>query len=378
MRIINRKFASGAGYSSGKQVEQNRGIVNRGKGGANIVKKPFLQIGDKKVNRFAFDLDGTLIDKRFNLNEGVADFFYCVFKNVENPQFIVCTGSPVYRVRAFKALLEQTIQEKYGEKIDFNLLMGAYGGSVVYDIDGKIVKKEFVDFDTFKQIEKVVHDIDKDAAVLINNRKIYYKELDQKLNKNVVVLNGVKLIHKARGKGGFISRAVNEDEYYQMVKDKHAYSLEILSLSHECREKIVEAIKEKVSNVNVFYGSTVQVCTHSKLDAINLLFNDANNLLYAGDGYNDIECMGVSTISFALGKSVDVLTSANYAVKNFNDVCDIVFNGVDFENRSKQNILDAVNEQKKKQEKKELKIEKIEKRQMKKACHENALDNRQK
>jgi len=190
---------------------------------------------------------------------------------------------------------------------------------VVYDIDGKIVKKEFVDFDTFKQIEKVVHDIDKDAAVLINNRKIYYKELDQKLNKNVVVLNGVKLIHKARGKGGFISRAVNEDEYYQMVKDKHAYSLEILSLSHECREKIVEAIKEKVSNVNVFYGSTVQVCTHSKLDAINLLFNDVNNLLYAGDGYNDIECMGVSTISFALGKSVDVLTSANYAVKNFND-----------------------------------------------------------
>ena len=129
MRIINRKFASGAGYSSGKQVEQNRGVVNRGKGGANIVKKPFLQIGDKKVNRFAFDLDGTLIDKRFNLNEGVADFFYCVFKNVENPQFIVCTGSPVYRVRAFKALLEQTIQEKYGEKIKVQVNYTTYASN---------------------------------------------------------------------------------------------------------------------------------------------------------------------------------------------------------------------------------------------------------
>ncbi|MBQ8749752.1 MAG: HAD hydrolase family protein [Clostridia bacterium] len=315
---------------------------------------------NKNVKKFAFDVDGTLVDDHFKLNKGVVEFIYHILKNDEindtKSQFMICTGASYAKANKVIKMINEEIAEKFDGKVaEFKPDITCYGGSLVVK-DGQIIRDRRIDRNHFNEIASIVRRIDENAIILLNMEDGMHFIKPKTISKDKVKIKVLQLLQSTKGEGGFTTIGEEKGDYHWLINKNDVYSLEILSLSSTKNKQITKELSELVVGVTISAGTTIQVSNGSKLKAIkSCMGKDTSNLLYVGDGYNDIPAMQEAGISFALGNKVKVLESADFAVEDFDDIYN-AFNNNDYsliKNKSESVLKGAKEAEEKKRAKKE-------------------------
>ena len=112
---------------------------------------------------------------------------------------------------------------------------------------------------------------------------------------------------------------------------------------------------QKYPELSVSPGFTVQVSVDSKLSAVKALYGeDLSNVVYVGDGYNDVASLMSCGTTFAVGNKPKVLKCADYALNTIADMGAVLFDGIDYSQISKTVIQEAELKAQEKQQKKEM------------------------
>ena len=160
---------------------------------------------------------------------------------------------------------------------------------------------------------------------------------------------------KVKHVGDFKTESLNDAEFNQQINSNSVYTLDILSLSSDLNKKITATLIEKYPELSVSPGFTVQVSVDSKLSAVKAMYGeDLSNVVYVGDGYNDVASLMSCGTTFAVGNKPKVLKSANCALNTIADMGSVLFDGIDYSQISKTVIQEAELKAQEKQQKKEM------------------------
>ncbi|MBQ8749750.1 MAG: HAD family phosphatase [Clostridia bacterium] len=288
-----------------------------------IKNKAELESVNKNINKFAFDVDGTLVDDHFKLNKGVYAFIYEMLLK-EKCQFMICTGSSYNKASKVVSMIKDEIVQNYKNGVEvakqFQPSIACYGGSVIVK-NNRIVRDKRIERVDFDKIEKIVNQIDEKAIILLNKEDGMHYIEPKMISKDNLKIKFLQLLQATKGEGGFNTIGESAEDYYKLIDNNEIGSLEILSLSSSKNKAITKALSESIADLTISAGTTIQVSNGSKLEAIKTcLGENVKKVLYVGDGYNDIPAMQEAGISFALGKKVKVLESADFAVENFENI----------------------------------------------------------
>lgn len=280
--------------------------------------------------KYAFDLDGTLVDGKGELNKGVVNFFYNLLTRVNNPKITICSGNN-------KKSIEKAV-EKINNGLKLRNLSGqrllrpemvTFGGAQIIEPDGNFVKSQSITPSQFRKVNEIINIIDKNAIIFGNSQKgLVYKE-PKPISKKNAMIKILKTIAPFVGLGKYTFTKLDDKSFSDMIKNGEIYSLEILEPDSYTRKVIYSNLADCFRDLNFTYGTTIQAGNGSKKEAA---FRDVKeeDVCYVGDGNNDIPVMRSAGLSFALGKKLKVLKSATYAVEDFDNISDVVFKGMNY------------------------------------------------
>lgn len=330
------------------------------------------------VNKFAFDLDGTLVDKKGKLVNGVVELFNNTIKQNMYPKFLICTGNDVGAVKETVNEINNELKTKYNQE-PIKFAISACAGAVIIDEDGKQIRETSLSYDDFNNIFEKTKSIDPKAIVLFRDDKNLYYTAPKSLSKENLKILTLKIITKLKPIGDFKVVALDASKRDALLKANKIRSLEILTLSSEKNKIITGALSKEFKDLTVSPGFTIQVSDGSKLDSIREVFGDnLEEVMYMGDGYNDIIPMKSCKISFAVGKKSKVLQSATIALQEFGDVNKVLFEQVDYSEKSKQVIENAKKQEALKAEKKEMGRIKYATKKLSNKLHKNSDQGQEK
>lgn len=286
---------------------------------------------DFKNANFVFDMDGTLIDKKGQIKPGVADFFVDIITKGENATITIATGSRPDQVKRTYTRICRWIARKYPmevvkECIDKikNANYISYAGSLIKE-GGKPAKKYFLPSDFCYEVQDFVRQVDPDALIIArtpdgdvnvvhNKRKIKYFH------------NVVKYVSSQYG---VESKDIPAEKFNQYMKDGLIYSFEIVGLANH--KKLYDKLCQNFNrdDISMTCGVAVEISSKGKLKAMEELFEgNLNNVIYFGDGPNDLVPFQNVGCSFGVGKNFDVLKSATFAIADYSEASNYIFGDV--------------------------------------------------
>ena len=291
------------------------------------------------IKKFAFDLDGTLVNGNGEVCKGVTYFFFSLLSNIKNPNITICTGNNKGATDEIVDAINRKLKENY-DISDENLLKPeiiTFGGAQIFDKDGNLIKSSPLTKDNFLQIEKIVRAIDKKAILFANTESgLIYRQPKLISTKNIIV-NLIKSLTPVIGLGKHKISQVSQEEFMSKLDKGEIFSLEILSVNSKLKKEIFNNLNNIIKDLDFSRGATIEVCNGKKVKAISHN-TQLENIMFVGDGYNDISCLKGCGISFALGKKLEVLNSAKYAVDDFTDIYKAIFCNEDLTEFSKTKI----------------------------------------
>lgn len=319
-----------------------------------------------KYDKFAFDLDGTLIDNNFKIKDGVVDMFYDILTKVENPKIMICTGNGLREVASFLNKLYAELQKRQQDYNDAEFFefkkpsidIACYGGAFVIkdNAKGEVVWNKKITMEQFEKIRQVTNAFDKDAFIILQTMDGLFYCVPKDV-KNKVKVMALKSIKSFIGFKGISVSVLSEEKYNQKLKNNEVYSLNILNGHIVDKCELKEKLQENCVGVDCSINTSIQMRNGDKLNAIKNAFNieSGEGLVYVGDGLNDISPMKFAELSLAVGDNVKVLTSAKFALESIADASDLMFTGVDYSDVSRKVIENAM--RKNKEKKKQIKLE---------------------
>ena len=277
--------------------------------------------------KFVFDLDGTLIDKNQKLFSGVVKMFDEMLAKAPNASFTIASGSRLNQIEKITAEINQKLKNG---KIDFNIISNA--GSIVKRADGYMYRMPIKESD-MKDVMRAVKESD-DKAIMIfrtDEKDLMY------LPKSLMEKGKHKLIDVIGKKYWLTPEYALTQQILNAIKDEKIYSAEIVSLTK--RKSVFEKINKslKTKSLKLSDSMAMELSNCGKLEALKMLFvGDLSNMVYVGDGKNDIEPMQQAKVSYALGKKLEVLNSATFAITSHKQITDNLFNDVDLTKSSQE------------------------------------------
>ncbi|MBQ8749754.1 MAG: HAD hydrolase family protein [Clostridia bacterium] len=292
----------------------------------------------KNSGKFVFDLDGTLIDNRGRLFDGVAEFFYYAIITYKEPKFMICTGNSVEKARQTIVKINKELAKNYHYKSGIKFYISAFSGTVIYDENGNIIKNNTINNDRFLQIETTVKDITNNSYIFLCCKDGIYYLPPKTFSKQNLQAQILKLAQKINPSCDYNIEPIKSEEYYKLVNLGKVHSLKVLSLDKQKKKEIFKTLNGGFYGLSVNDGFVIEVSAGSKLSAINSIFGyDLCDVVYMGNDFNDIEPMQACGKSFAFGNNEEVKKSATYALNQFAEVNEIIFNKQSTKGRNKQN-----------------------------------------
>ncbi|MGN1227556.1 MAG: HAD hydrolase family protein [Christensenellales bacterium] len=311
-----------------------------------------------KYNKFAFDMDGTLVDSHFKLNEGVVNFFYNILTKVDNPKILINSGNSVENALHAFYLIKAELNKKYGSEVadKFKISISGFAGSVVIDENGHTIWNKGISISNYNIINQIISGIDENSFIIARTKEGLAYNKPNLVSKDRVIVELIKMLYNLMGPGNDKTIGLSEQDFIKLFEEKKVRSLEILSLNKMLNKEITRVLSSALNGkLTVSGGMCVQVSCGSKLQSIKQIFgDDLQNVVYVGDGYNDIPPLSMCGKTFALGQKVKVLESADFAVRDFNDINNSIFFDADLSEVSSSIIKNA----KKIEEEKKSKMEK--------------------
>lgn len=317
-----------------------------------------------KYSNYAFDLDGTLIDGKGNLKDGVLELFKNIITKVDNPKVAICTGNSVQVALNALDKIKDGLKEKYN--LGFNgvrVAVSGFGGGVVID-DGNVINNKGIMATKFHEIRELVNIIDKDAYIFLNTKNGVYFVCDKPSFKLQLMEQLLKLREKISPKLDIQLHEIDKYEYYKLIENKKVRSLGILSLNKGMNNAIFKLLSKDLKNLTVCRDDRhIEIFNGSKTESLRMVFgNDLSNVVYIGDGLNDMKAMRSCGLSFALGNNVQVLGCADYPIESLKDANNIVFDSL-FNDKEEQIKSDKVRSQKILRDAQDANLKKLEKKE---------------
>ena len=278
-----------------------------------------------KAYNFVFDMDGTLIDHEQKLKEGVVEMFQTIADNSPNATFTIASGARFNQILKTVNNINAGLKDR---QINFNIISNT--GAIIYQNDK--IEKNHLDSSLIEQIFNIIKKYDENFIVLFRGtEEDYYlkqenPEFDKIVKKHANIAKNFGIIA--------IEKTLNE--LSTLIKNQDVLSLEIVPSKN--KNKVFEAIYEFCVNNNLNSSNApfaIEISKLGKINAMAKIFNkkneqgeivaDFDNVVYMGDGANDVEAFKVVGISFGIGDDLEVVKHATFAIENYKQVTDFLF-----------------------------------------------------
>lgn len=314
----------------------------------------------RKYNKFAFDLDGTLMDSNGEIINGVVDLFYDILTKVDNPQILICTSNTYRGVLGFLTKLNTELEKKFEKDNDLdyfeysapNIAISCYGGSfvVLNNGKGKVIHNQKVTPKQYDRVKNIVEKADKKSIILLNCETGFYYAEPKLLSTDKVRYGVLNALKSVLGFKKFTFNAVKYDDFISKINNNEVYAIDVYCGNSQAKFALKKELDKYSSEYDCSVDSSVQIKNGSKLQSIKDVFNitSGEGVVYIGNGYNDIDAMKFAELSLAVGSKVGVLKSATYALEELADASNVIFTTVDYKDISNKVIAKAEKENGKK------------------------------
>lgn len=285
----------------------------------------------QKKLTLAFDVEGTLLDKTGKLDLDVID----IFKKADKRQttFILLTGGSL---SVAQDALRQ-INEAIGG-VPIKAWIGANGGGLIYSPDGKNVKNEHFAESDIEDALLYARAVDKNCIAMYATEKGNFVDCPDSI-ANKVAMYFFKKHDAKKGSAGMKLQDIdiasfkniddlineigniNEMYFFTLSKDKKA----------EIHSKLAMLFGDNYSTYSEKYISAPAMNKWFALKEIQKLDanlpQDVRDIIYFGDGENDIACLKWCNLSVARGEQATTIAknSAKRRLNNLSAFADEIY-----------------------------------------------------
>ena len=291
------------------------GIIKNNKRG-----KVFYDMENKTL---AFDIDGTIIGKDGKIDSKVMALFNKA--DLNHTTFIFLTGGTSLSALKTLKLINDNLNNPTGKTI--KAYYAADCGSKIVSPEGSVIKNETLSTDEVDNIIKAVRDTDKGSAVIYAARNCYFIEKQEQLRKASLryIKNALLLFlyKRSENKKGNMGITINTCDYIKSKSDIERFiadngkisSIFIAPTSGDknIKKQVVSAVKAAAGKHPLYDGTLACVAADSKLNALKTILEieksnpnstcveNVEEVVYFGDGTNDIELLEACNLSIARG-----------------------------------------------------------------------------
>lgn len=282
----------------------------------------------------AFDIEGTLLDKKGKLFPQVLDIFRKA--DFSKTNFALLTGGN------YKVALEtiKQINENL-EKDEFRPWVAVNGGAQIYNPNGELVVDKSLSAETLDKAITTAKGIDENAIFMYATTEDNFVE-SQKTLFNNTAMAFYKRKDAKKGCSGLSLidvEGTNSGRKVEEILDEigSVKGLYVVSLSGEKRAKVFNELSKSLDGeASVFGGKYMAVNPSTKLDALRYILANGRSMpkniedvVYFGDGLNDVECLSTCNISVARGKDAcaEAVAAAKFSIDDLSNFADALYSG---------------------------------------------------
>ncbi|MBR7091448.1 MAG: HAD hydrolase family protein [Clostridia bacterium] len=282
------------------------------------------------------DIDGTLIDKKGKLDPDVYDLF--TKADLDKTNFILMTGNSVDN--AYDCIDQINAILPKGKKI--TPWISASCGSTIISPQKDQLNQANISPDFITEITTKAEAIDPKVVFMFRNGKLNLIEKPTPLSKNGIMMFLYKYKEAKKGSAGIQFTYINKQDRAEYIKNNDIQNVFVVSLDKE-KKPLVDAEIQKISakfaktsqlEYPVYPGFATQTPARSKENALQIILNNDQNLcddiadvIYFGDGTNDVTCLASCKYSFARGADAKpaAIKAAKYHYNNLSAVADALY-----------------------------------------------------
>lgn len=276
----------------------------------------------------AFDVDITLADNHSNIQPGVQSVF--LDKRIHNCAVIFATGNTLSTIQRMRKNLNNLAQQNLPTRSYSAIL----GGSLIYDKNDQLIYEKHIKKQTLVDIMNASIQIDPKSFFLTmhQTREVFLHITTDKILQAVKA----KLDHINMDKN---EMEFDDQDYTSAIKNLEPVH-ELLIFSLKDLRKIFDAIEPIVSSAGYycyFNQSHISISAGSKLKALKYIVKHmrAHNgytkklkdVVYFGNGQNDLDCLRACNTSIARGKDLEpeVIASSKIYADDVTPYLDEIF-----------------------------------------------------
>lgn len=272
---------------------------------------------------FAFDVDGTLITSQGKVQPFVAELFQSIYKKYDDPTVMFVSGADVQKIKDSIKLIET----QAGLKIKNPYIIALTGAVILKPDNTLFCAPTFMDENICNEMEEITYTCEKYAYIAYATDEGNFFVDYRKEQQDNHWLSAEEVVEVAYKLARFSIQPIEKAKLLDLQKNHKVRSAWILIADKEKNLQVYENLLKWTKNyddLNISGGFDMCVGFSSKLQAIRKVCgSDLENLVYFGDGENDLELlalgkMGLIKGSVGVGSKVEVLKSADLAVPYFN------------------------------------------------------------
>ena len=274
---------------------------------------------NRKKHVIACDIDGTLMNKNGKLDSDVLDLFKK--HDPANTKSILTTGGS-YKSALFAL---QEINKHLVQPIKPYITTSC--GSQIYSPEGELIKDYCFKSDDIYNFNQTLKENDKYSMIMyVSDNKYFIQNQDKIFDENKVrgLINALLLYvfkRKEAKKGdasGVNFLSCNDLDTIEKVQNFikqngiHAIYVAPTSLSSEQKSALKKGLKSVANKYATYDGMILTIFARSKKDAIKDILeiekdnpeyvNNLQEVVYLGDGVNDVELLNECNLSVARGE----------------------------------------------------------------------------
>ena len=262
--------------------------------------------------QFAFDVDGTLVNKQMQILPGAAEFIGKIIDSINNVEIVITSGASLHEVELAIKLINQNLgEEKFTPKII------AHGGAYI-QIDEKTKVENPLEPNELEELLRIVYNIDPHCAICFRTKEVNFYA-DKNLPENII--KTMRSLPKS-------FNAVNNQKSLEFrdvkINSREIFGLEIISAKNPTIYKMLKERYEKEGFI-VSFGTCIEINKVGKVNALLKVYDDLKNVIYFGDGYNDIPCFRECGVSFGIGNNYEAIKYATHKIKTYYEAIEKFF-----------------------------------------------------
>lgn len=278
----------------------------------------------------AFDVDGTLADEDSNIQQGVQS----VFKDerIKNCAVIFVTGNTLTTIKR----LRKKLLAISNHNLPINSYSATLGGALICDSQNNIVFEKRICKRRLRKILDACVSVDPQSFFLVlqKDKQVFLNITSQAIKE--IVLKKLEHINLDKSEIDF------NDQNYQQALPKMGRVYEVNIMCPNDVKRVFETVKPLADEAGYFCYceenlNMVSISSNTKLKALKHIVRcmrssgeytkQLKDVVYFGDGMNDLECMRACELSIARGTNLDpqIVKASKFYAEDVTPFLDEIF-----------------------------------------------------